>query len=137
MIQNQFNDVYDFHKKFDCSIGEKPAVPPAEIELLALRLVNEEFKELSDALAARDLPEIADAIADLIYVLNGMAIRYGIYLPDVWAEVHRTNMAKIGGGADAGGKIKKPAGWTPPDIAAILRYQWSIQQEISVADVVS
>lgn len=33
--------------------------------ILRLKLINEEFKELSDALAAGDLPEIADLPAGL------------------------------------------------------------------------
>lgn len=50
----------------------------------------------------------------------------GIDLGPVFEEVHRANMAKVGGPTRADGKILKPEGWTPPDVAGVLRRQgWS------------
>jgi hypothetical protein len=44
-------------------------------------------------------------------------------LEPFFAEVHRTNMAKVGGPVRPDGKKLKPEGWQPPDIAGILRAQ--------------
>ncbi len=37
-----------------------------------------------------------------------------------WDEVHRSNMAKVGGPIRGDGKRLKPEGWTPPDVAGVL-----------------
>lgn len=71
-----------------------------------------------------DLPECADALADLAYVVEGLNACCGIDSEHVLEEVHRANMAKvIGGYQDETGKWRKPEGWTPPDIALVLRMQ--------------
>jgi predicted HAD superfamily Cof-like phosphohydrolase len=120
-----YQDVLDFHKKFGCAIGEKPSLPPAGagVRSLRMKLIGEEFEELGEAHTARDLPEIADALADIIYVAAGMAVTYGIDLRPVFDAVHASNMAKEGGATRADGKILKPPGWTPPDVAGLLRKQ--------------
>lgn len=89
------------------------------------KLCDEEFKELCDAWEDNDVVEVADAIADLIWVLQGLALSIGIPQQAVWDEVARSNHAKID--ADTGtvlkradGKVQKPAGWSAPDIASIL-----------------
>lgn len=117
--------------------GGPPRVPE-EGELLAkLRLVVEECMELVYAAGydheddelkrnrgfAPDLVQISDACADLMYVVQGLALACGIHLPPVIDEVHRSNMAKVGGQLDAAGKFRKPAGWTPPDLERVLREQ--------------
>ena len=70
-----------------------------------------------------DMPELADAIGDLKYVLEGTNLAFGIDGEPVWDAIQKANMAKVGGGVDAHGKRMKPPGWTPPDIAGELRKQ--------------
>lgn len=117
-----FTDVLAFMKKLKQPIGEKTLALSKTSPLVRLRvdLIREEFDELQEAVVDEDLVEIADALADLVYVTIGMAITYGIDLRPVWNEVHRTNMMKEGGGLRADGKILKPAGWQQPNIAAAL-----------------
>ena len=74
-------------------------------------------------MSSGNITEIADGIADLIYVLLGTAIEYGININPIWDEVQRTNMLKEGGGIRPDGKILKPEGWLSPDIAGILKQQ--------------
>lgn len=69
-----------------------------------------------------DLPEFVDAMADLDYVVQGTRDEMGVDGVPVAREVHRTNMAKVGG-VIVEGKLMKPAGWKPPDIAEVLRAQ--------------
>lgn len=89
------------------------------------RLLREEYIETEDALIDGDLIEYVDGLADMIYIILGTAsIQIGAErFARVWDEVHRSNMAK---GVDGkivmrdDGKILKPEGWTPPDIAGAL-----------------
>jgi len=71
-----------------------------------------------------DIVEIADALADIIYIACGTAVSYGIPLDKVFEEVHRSNMAKLVDGKPLkreDGKVIKPVGWTAPDIAGVLK----------------
>ena len=115
-------DVVEFHKKFGVPIRAqgKPAFPSQEEQQLRMDLIEEEFSELYRAWDYENMVEVADALADLIYVCIGMALSFGIPLDVIWEEVHRTNMAKEGGGNRADGKILKPEGWEPPRIKEIL-----------------
>jgi len=123
----------------------KPGEQSIEIRRLRASLVAEEFLELLTALGvdvhaddlegridfaifgklkdATDLPALADACADLDYVVEGTRIAFGIFGPPIAAEVHRSNMAKLGGPRREDGKVLKPEGWTPPDIAGELQKQ--------------
>jgi predicted HAD superfamily Cof-like phosphohydrolase len=87
-------------------------------------ILNEEVRELEDAVAARDLTGIADALADIAYVVIGTAVTYGLPFDAIFAEVHRSNMTKFGPGGPelrrADGKIVKGPHYEPPRIAEIL-----------------
>jgi len=120
---SKFTDVRDFHQAFGQRIGEKPEFPDREERILRRKLITEEFNELTDAEYANDLVEVADALADIIYIACGTAVSYGIPLDDVFAEVHRSNMAKLVDGKvirREDGKVQKPEGWTAPDIRGVL-----------------
>lgn len=69
-----------------------------------------------------DLVEAVDGFADQLYVVHGAALAFGVHMAPVFAEVHRSNMAKKGGPV-VDGKLRKPPGWTPPDIEGELRKQ--------------
>lgn len=112
--------VREFHTQFGVQIMETPTVPDEMRQGLRKRLITEECLEFLTAWEKRDLVEIADGIADLIYVLLGTALSYGIPIGDVFNEVHRTNMLKVKGSVRDDGKILKPEGWQPPNIAGIL-----------------
>jgi len=118
-----YTDVRDFHQAFGQRIGEKPELPSIEERKLRIKLLDEEVFEYTDAEYADDLVEIADALADIIYIACGTAVSYGIPLDDVFAEVHRSNMAKLVDGKvirREDGKVQKPEGWTAPDIKSVL-----------------
>lgn len=123
------DDVARFHTVTDTPIGNVPAFPSGERCELRCDLIAEEVKETLDAVKALDMVETADGIVDSIYVLIGAALELGLPLAELFAEVQRSNMAKAVRQADgsykvvrrADGKILKPEGWTPPDIAGVLR----------------
>jgi predicted HAD superfamily Cof-like phosphohydrolase len=88
---------------------------------LRQRLLDEEVQELRDAIVAGDLAEIADALADIVYVAIGTAVFYKIPWDEVFAEVHRSNMTKFRDGiVRPDGKIIKGMHYEAPRIAGIL-----------------
>lgn len=114
-----------FNRLMGAHIADRPEIPTGDVQNLRFSLMAEEFREFVGAWCEMDLVGIADALADLIYVAIGCAQAYGIPLAAVFAEVHRSNLAKLGPDGKpnvrADGKIIKPEGWQPPDIARILR----------------
>lgn len=135
-----------FHRAMGQPVLSHPQVPGENRVRLRLRLVAEEFCELLEAsLALLDsekaelrahlqrvldevpcavvLPDVADALADLDYVVEGARLELGINGAPIADAVHESNMAKLGGAVRADGKIQKPAHWAPPDIVAALRAQ--------------
>lgn len=132
-MRQAFEDVLSFHKKFRPHfIGETPELPDEETHEFRLRLIKEEYEELSKGCDDHDIKEIADAMADLIYVVLGMAVTYGIDLVPIWEEVHSKNMQKQINDGRPDGKVSKPEGWTPPDIKGILERQKSIKDTYCV-----
>lgn len=72
--------------------------------------------------SAPNLPAVADALADLCYVIIGAADVWGIPLDAVWEEVNSANMRKANGPKDpVTGKALKPPGWRGPDIEGVLK----------------
>ena len=112
--------VREFHEATDTPILDRPGVPEESRVNLRVSLLAEEFQEAFDAMENEDLVEVADGLADLIYVAIGAALEFGIPLDEVFEEVHRTNMEKANGPRRSDGKILKPEGWEPPDVAGIL-----------------
>lgn len=116
-------DLLNFHMAFDHNIGGPPAVPDDATVVLRERLIREEYGELMHAMAEGDLVEILDGACDLVYVVVGTCVSYGLPFSEGWDEVQRANMAKLVDGKherDAGGKTVKPPGWQPPDLARII-----------------
>lgn len=115
-----FAAVLEFHRRFGVRVGAKPGLPDDSVVSLRLSLIREELSELESALAERDVVEVADALADLLYVTYGTAISFGIDARPIFEEVHRSNMAKTGGGTRDDGKVLKPPDWKPPQVRALL-----------------
>ena len=124
MSNNWYNNVKEFHIAFGQRVGEKPELPNEEERVLRQKLLKEEFYEYLDGEDKDNIVDIADALADIIYIACGTAVSYGIPLDKVFAEVHRSNMAKLVDGKPIyreDRKVMKPAGWTPPDIEGVLK----------------
>jgi predicted HAD superfamily Cof-like phosphohydrolase len=116
---NSFTDVKEFMVACDqteTGLGEQAN--------LYLKLIEEEFYELTDAFRNKDIVEIADACADLKWVIEGLEHTLNIPQQEVWNEVSRSNLSKISASGKVlkrlDGKVLKPDGWTPPDIKSIL-----------------
>jgi predicted HAD superfamily Cof-like phosphohydrolase len=122
-MNNWQRKVEQFHRKFGQPVLTVPQLADESRSALRQRLLEEECEETIAAMVHGNLVEVADGLADLIYVALGTALEYGIDLDPVFKEVHRSNMDKIPGNLREDGKILKPEGWQPPDIAGVLRDQ--------------
>ena len=119
-----------FHRTFDIVVNPVPTVPDGPTRGLRIQLIKEEFNELKEALAREDLASIAKEMADLLYVVYGTAVSYGIDMDPVFREVHRSNMSKVGGHKREDGKWVKPATYSPALIEPILAEQGLVQSEV-------
>lgn len=121
-MNQAFRDVLAFHRKFGCATGTTLAVPDDDVVALRCLLIDEEYRELKQAMDRDDLPGIAKEAIDLIYVVTGTLIAYGISAPEIWEAVHSSNMSKDGS-KRGDGKVCKGDGYTPPDVAGLLENQ--------------
>ena len=135
-----------FHHVYGLPVQTDGASLERESLGMRMSLIAEEFAELVGAVygqaardeiessyrravatddGARDTVETADALADLIYVIYGMALETGIDLAAVLAEVQRSNMSKLGADGKPvyreDGKVLKGPGYFPPNVEAVLR----------------
>ena len=125
------------------SSSEGPKIIADDRVRLRASLIAEEFFETMAAMFAQsfqpslsvvmdrimysdvlvDMVALADGLADVDYVVEGTRLEFGIDGASIAAEVHRANMAKVGGPIREDGKKLKPEGWAPPDIEGELRKQ--------------
>ena len=115
--------VEEFHRKFSILAQATPTDLNEETKRLRVRLIEEEFDELKEAMVGGDLAAVAKEMADLLYVVYGTAVSYGIDMDPVFREVHRSNMSKVGGYKRADGKWVKPATYSPARIEPIVAEQ--------------
>ena len=119
-----------FHRMFEIVTHQLPTIVDAQTRALRVRLIQEEFDELKEALAKNDLSSIAKEMADLLYVVYGTAVSYGIDMEPVFREVHRSNMSKVGGYKREDGKWVKPVSYSPAAIEPILVEQAARQDRL-------
>lgn len=137
--------VRQFHEVYGLPVADGPANVDIERIHMRMGLIAEEFAELTGACygqearrlveeaweaararddRTRDTVEVADALADLVYVIYGMALETGIPLHRVLAEVQGANLSKLG--ADGrpiyreDGKVLKGPAYHRPDVASVL-----------------
>lgn len=93
---NYLESVAKFHKTFGQPILDTPSIPNKDRCELRVKLIQEELNELKDGINNKDIVEIADALADLQYVLTGTILEFGLSdkFRDLFDEVQRSNMSK-------------------------------------------
>jgi predicted HAD superfamily Cof-like phosphohydrolase len=121
--------VQEFHEKYGCLTKYKPTMPDAETRLLRASLIVEEAAEFMAAARNKDMIEMVDALADLLYVAYGTAVVMGVDMEPMSDTVQWSNMTKDGGGQDSGGKIMKGPDFEEPDINGELEKQGWVHLE--------
>ena len=90
------NAVKKFHTTFQHPVLDKPQIPARKRADLRVALLQEELNELKEAIDNEDLTEVADALADIQYVLAGAILEFGLgeKFKGIFDEVQRSNMSK-------------------------------------------
>jgi hypothetical protein len=88
-----------FHENFGlpCVFGSRlpdPRHVPPDVAAFRVKFLKEEVEELEAAYAEHDLPGVADALVDLVYVALGTAHLHGLPWGDLFDTVHAANMRK-------------------------------------------
>ena len=125
-----FEKVLEFHRVTGAAInvGVGWEVGPKDNNSLRINLIREELRELEEGLLAGDIGEVADALGDLMYVVCGAAVAWGIELDDVFNEIHRSNMTKLNEDGTPvlreDGKVLKGPNYEPPSLGPIIERGW-------------
>lgn len=129
-MNNYESLVQKFHKVMEMDID---APYSKDLLLLRQKLINEEVGELNTEIntlinelseTGHILPQtklkMFKELADLQYVLSGMAVTFGIPLEEVFNRVHQSNLSKLVDGKPLkreDGKVLKGPNYHKPDLS--------------------
>ena len=118
------NKVKEFHKKMDLAINQ-----PFSKELLEfrMRLIFEEVQELADAGLNLEgnldqgeiyvmLQDFLKELCDVVYVVKGTAVSFGMDFDKAFSLVHKANMSKLPLTKDENVKVLKGKNYQLPDL---------------------
>lgn len=118
-MQKSQESVIDFMRLYGQELPERPTIPDEETRMMRVHSLAEEVGEFAIASgvtvllltspdrpkpevevtavkgAVADLEQVADALVDIQYFVDGTANAYGFDLMPLFEEVHRANMNKL------------------------------------------
>ena len=122
---SNFESVKIFMQTFGQEVKNKPEYPNEKIVKLRYDLVDEELKELKEAIEKKSIKDVADALTDILYVTYGAGHAFGIDLDKCFTEVQNSNMSKLGKDGkpiyNEQGKVMKGPNFFEPDLGKLLR----------------
>jgi len=144
VLTQHIEDVRACHKKFGILTADKPGNLTQRKLKERVEFLLEELTELATAgnlgleqdqhtgahyvsdmyLGVKpNLPEIADALIDLVYIACGTAVMLGLPWQELWDDVQRANLGKVRGIGKRGHQVDliKPPGWEGPKTAELLK----------------
>ncbi len=120
-----FEKVGKFMKTFGQDVKTNSGLSSEKINLLRIKLIEEELGEFKKAINEKNLIEVADALTDILYVTYGAGHAFGIDLDKCFDEVQKSNMSKLD---DAGkpiyndlGKVMKGPNYFKPNLSKFLK----------------
>tara|TARA_Y100000741_G_scaffold169124_1_gene128067 strand:- start:106 stop:477 length:372 start_codon:yes stop_codon:yes gene_type:complete len=120
-----FEKVGKFMKIFGQDVKTSSGLSSEKINLLRIKLIEEELSELKNAMDEKNLTEVADALTDILYVTYGAGHAFGIDLDKCFDEVQKSNMSKLD---DTGkpiyndlGKVMKGPNYFKPNLSKFLK----------------
>ena len=121
---SNFNKVKTFMNTYGQEVKERATFPENKIVQLRIDLIEEELKELKEAVKNNDIVEVADALTDILYVTYGAGHSFGVDLDKCFDEVQRSNMSKLGVDGkpiyNESGKVMKGPDYFAPDLTKII-----------------
>lgn len=117
--------VREFHEVFGAPIN---VAPSQGITALRQKLIDEEVMELNEEFtkvfqSGKITENFVKEMADLQYVLSGLAVTFGIDLNTAVQRVHESNMSKLNNGKverREDGKILKGPNYFEPDLSDLV-----------------
>lgn len=126
--------VSEFHKSFGHPRGEEMTKKQLE---LRYQLIFEEFTELKEEIAAalvdidlsgkvkkKTKERMLKELADLQYVISGMAVAFDLPLQVAFVRVHKSNLSKLGEDGKPiyreDGKVLKGPNYAPADMEDLV-----------------
>ena len=98
-LTNYQKVAFEFNNAFGVqnNITPQPNLYSSNPDLVKYRLslINEEVKELDDAIHNKDFKETIDALTDILYVVYGAYSAFGINADNAFDIVHQSNMSKL------------------------------------------
>jgi predicted HAD superfamily Cof-like phosphohydrolase len=143
MKMTMFDDIIDFHHKFELLYIGPPRVLPEELAKFRTGFLAEELAEycsddkdthkyITSFIKANMTPQNVsldkqlDALVDLVYVALGTAYLQGFNFNEAWRRVHAANMKKVRAlravDSERGSTydVIKPEFWVPPDLSDLV-----------------
>lgn len=125
-MKKQLNQVRHFQETFKQGVNESPTLIPIVEGDLRYDLMKEENEEYLMAISDNDLVEVADSLADQLFVLLGTINAHGMQhiIEKIFDEVYNSNMSKLDANGDpifrADGKVLKSKLFFKPNIKQFL-----------------
>ena len=120
-----FEKVGLFMKTFGQEVKLNASFSSDKINNLRIDLIEEELKELKDAIKKKDLKEAVDALTDILYVTYGAGHAFGVNLDKCFEEVQNSNMSKLGKDGkpifNENGKVMKGPNYFKPNLSQFLK----------------
>jgi Uncharacterized protein conserved in bacteria len=120
-----FEKVGKFMKTFGQDVKTSSGLSSEKINLLRIKLIEEELSEFKKAVNENNIVEVADALTDILYVTYGAGHAFGIDLDKCFNEVQKSNMSKLD---DKGkpiyndlGKVMKGPNYFKPNLSKFLK----------------
>ena len=118
--------LYRFHNAFDkptCyTYPSKHTVN--KLKTLRIKLINEEYEEVIEAIEKGNPDEVLKELCDLVYVCVGFAVTYGWSFDTAFSRVHDSNMSKLGKKGKPiyreDGKVFKSSMYIPPQLKDLV-----------------
>ena len=120
-----FEKVGLFMKTFEQEVKVKASFSSDKINKLRVDLIEEELRELKEAINKKDLQETIDALTDILYVTYGAGHAFGVNLDKCFEEVQNSNMSKLGDDGkpifNENGKVMKGPNYFKPNLNQFLK----------------
>lgn len=124
-IDSETAAVLEFHRAFRLDAPDRFDMGSDRLRALRERLIEEEFAELAEAMWQQDPAQILKEACDLIYVVKGTLVAFGLHpvAGAAFEEVHSSNMSKLGADGQPivrDGKVVKGPNYRPARMAPLL-----------------